>query len=148
MWTLKIASFTQRKLIRGVFTPLGNRNSLDKFAFNQVATAELTHKNYTRLQCYYRGLPMNHYRFLPRTQTSLFWWKCARKGRREGDNGLRLPSGPFPWFFAVHHQSLVSRSPLPREKRSAWGGGCTDSVPESLSLLISNDNCDPQHIYI
>ena len=23
----------------------------------------------------------------PRTQTSLFWWKCARKGRREGDNG-------------------------------------------------------------
>ena len=24
---------------------------------------------------------------LPRTQTSLFWWKYARKGRREGDNG-------------------------------------------------------------
>ena len=23
---------------------------------------------------------------LPRTQTSLFWWNCARKGRREGDN--------------------------------------------------------------
>ena len=27
------------------------------------------------------------WRSLPRTQTSLFWWKCARKGRREGDNG-------------------------------------------------------------
>ena len=24
---------------------------------------------------------------LPRTQTSLFWWNCARKRRREGDNG-------------------------------------------------------------
>ena len=65
-------------------------------------------------------------RALPRTQTSFFWWKCARKGRREGDNGrdaLRLPSVPFPWSLAVHHQSLVSRSPLPCEKRSAWGGG-------------------------
>ena len=30
---------------------------------------------------------------------------------------------PFPWFLAVHHQSLVSRSPLPCKKRSAWGGG-------------------------
>ena len=41
---------------------------------------------------------------LPRTQTSLFWWKCARKGRREGDNGPL--SVPFPWSLAVHHQSL------------------------------------------
>ena len=49
-------------------------------------------------------------RYLPRTQTSLFWWKCARKGRREGDNG------PFPCSLAVHHQSLVSRSPLPCAK--------------------------------
>ena len=29
---------------------------------------------------------------LPRTQTSLFWWKCARKGRREGDNGRDVAS--------------------------------------------------------
>ena len=43
--------------------------------------------------------------------------RCARKGRWEG------PSVPFPWSLAVHHQSLVSRSPLPCEKRSAWGGG-------------------------
>lgn len=72
----------KKKLISGVFTPLGNRNSLDKFAFKQVATAELIHKNYTRLQYYHRGLPI------------------------------------------------------------------TDSVPESFSLFISNDNCDPQHIYL
>ena len=72
----------KKKLISGVFTPLGNRNSLDKFAFKQVATAELIQKNYTRLQYYHRGLPI------------------------------------------------------------------TDSVPESFSLFISNDNCDPQHIYL
>ena len=48
---------------------------------------------------------------LPRTQTSLSRWKCARKGRREGD-----PShGPLRF--------ITSRSPLPCEKRSAWGGG-------------------------
>ena len=45
---------------------------------------------------------------LPRTQTSLSRWKFARKGRREGENGLPLPSVPFPWSLAVHHQSLDS----------------------------------------
>ena len=39
----------------------------------------------------------------------------------------RAPSGsvPFPWSPAVYydHQSLVSGSPLPCEKRNAWGGG-------------------------
>ena len=69
-----------------------------------------------------RGMPSTIIWMLPRTQTSFFWWKCARKGRREGDR-LRLPSVPLPWFLAVHHQSLVSRSPLPCKKRSAWGGG-------------------------
>ena len=42
---------------------------------------------------------------------SLSRWTCARKGRREGDNGrdvLRLACVPFPWFLAVHHQSLAS----------------------------------------
>ena len=59
LWSLKTtSSFTKTKLISGIFTPLGNRNSLDKFAFKQVATAELIHKNYTRLQYYYLGLPM------------------------------------------------------------------------------------------
>ena len=75
----------KKKIIGGVFTPLGNSNSLEKFAFKQVATAELTHKNYTRLQHYYHGLPMKT---------------------------------------------------------------ITDSVPETFSLLISNNNYDPQHIYL
>ena len=51
----------------------------------------------------------------------------AKEGGKEtiGETSLRLPSVPFPWSLAVHHQSLVSRSPLPCEKRrSAWGGGC------------------------
>ena len=47
---------------------------------------------------------------------------------KEGGKGLRLPSVPFPWSLAVYHQSLVSRSPLPCEKRSAWGGGCTKTL--------------------
>ena len=42
---------------------------------------------------------------------------------KEGGKETRLPSVPFPWSLAVHHQSLVSRLPLPCEKRSAWGGG-------------------------
>ena len=48
---------------------------------------------------------------LPRTQMSLSM-KYARKGRREGDNRLRLPSVPFPWSLAVHHQSLPFRARL------------------------------------
>ena len=52
---------------------------------------------------------------------SLLMKMCAQRkaGRRQ-----HLPSVPFPWFLAVHHQSLVSRSPLPCKKRTAWGGGC------------------------
>ena len=53
--------------------------------------------------------------------------RCARKGRREGDNGRdgtspavctlpMVPCGSSP-------VTRVSRSPLPCEKRSAWGGG-------------------------
>ena len=48
---------------------------------------------------------------LPRTQTSLSRWKCARKGRREGDNGW-VTSVPFPWSLALHHQSLAFRARL------------------------------------
>ena len=56
--------------------------------------------------------------YLPRTETSFSRWKCERKGRREGDNRR-----PFPSSLAVHHHvARVSRSPLRREKRSAWGG--------------------------
>ena len=56
------------------------------------------------------------------TQTSLSRWKCARKGRREGDNGqdvLRLPSVPFPWSLAVHNQSLAFRTRLYDAKNEA-----------------------------
>ena len=56
------------------------------------------------------------------TQTSLSRWKCARKGRREGDNGqdvLRLPSVPFPWSLAVHNQSLAFRARLYDAKNEA-----------------------------
>ena len=56
------------------------------------------------------------YQSLPRTQTSLSICAQRKAGRRHV---------PFPWSLAVYHQSLVSRSPLPCEKRSAWGGGCT-----------------------
>ena len=79
---------------------------------------------------------------LPRTQTSLFWWKCARNGGREGDNGLHLPSVPFPWLLAIHHQSLVSRSPLPCKKRSAWGGGWTNSMQQQACFngVFLSDN--------
>ena len=51
---------------------------------------------------------------LPRTQTSLFIKMCAQRkaGRRQlARRALRLPCVPFPWSPAVHHQSLVSRSP-------------------------------------
>ena len=59
---------------------------------------------------------------LSRTQTSLSRWKRARKGRREGDNRrdvLRLPSVPFPWSLAVHHQSLAFRARLYDAKNEA-----------------------------
>ena len=58
---------------------------------------------------------------------SLLMKMCAQRkaGRRQR---ARLPSVPFPWSLAVHHQSLVSHSPLPCEKRSAWGGGWSNIV--------------------
>ena len=40
----------------------------------------------------------------PNVSLSLPRWKCARKGRREGDKGRDVP---FPWSPAVHHQSLA-----------------------------------------
>ena len=38
------------------------------------------------------------------SDVSLSLWKCARKGRREGDKGRDVP---FRWSPAVHHQSLA-----------------------------------------
>ena len=58
---------------------------------------------------------------LLRTQTSLCRWKCARKRRREGDNGPRPPSVPFPWSLAVHHQPLLylAKNEAPEEEAVA-----------------------------
>ena len=61
----------------------------------------------------YKGLALS----LPRTQTSLFRWRCARKGRQEGDNRRdwtlpMVPSGSSP--VAPHYLA---------RKGSAWGGG-------------------------
>ena len=53
---------------------------------------------------------------------SLSRLELVRKGRREGDNGrdvVRPPSVPFPWSFAVHHQSLAFRARLYHAKNEA-----------------------------
>ena len=81
---------------------------------------------------------------LPRTQTSLSRWKCARKGRREGDNGRdgaspavctlpMVPCGSSP-------VTRVSRSPLRWEKRSASEGGwsCLLFYKRVLSVVSVN----------
>ena len=60
-----------------------------------------------------------------------------RKGRREGDNGLRLPSVPFPSSLAVHHQSLAFRAPLYDEKNEAPEEEAATSVYRVLLRLIS-----------
>ena len=46
---------------------------------------------------------------------------CAKEGRKEttGEMSLRLPSVPFPWSLAVHHQSLAFRARLYDEKNEA-----------------------------
>ena len=61
---------------------------------------------------------------LPRTQTSLFWWKFARKGRREGDSPAvctlpMVPCGSSP----VTRFALASamRKTKRLRRRLAWG---------------------------
>ena len=83
------------------------------------------------------------YHPLPRTQTSLF--RCARKGRREGDNGRDVASPAVCTLPMVPCGSSpvtrVSRSPLPCEKRSAWGRGCTTpSWKRNLHVTIGWEN--------
>ena len=79
---------------------------------------------------------------VPRGGLLIFWPKaasypdvslrCARKGRREGDNGRDVASPAVCTLPMVPCGSSpvtrVSRSPLPCEKRRAWGGGCARSV--------------------
>ena len=68
-------------------------------------------------------------RYLPRTQTSLSLSLSldenvrAKEGGKEtaGETALRLPSVPFPWSLAVHHQSLAFRARLYHAKNEAPG---------------------------
>ena len=73
---------------------------------------------------------------LPRTQTSLFRWKLARKGRREGDNG-RGGAKPLvctlPMSLAVHRQSLAFCARLYHEKNEAPK---EEVVAESLPVFL------------
>ena len=64
---------------------------------------------------------------------------------RAKEGGKETTSVPFPWSLAVYHQSLVSRSPLPCEKRSAWGGGCRQVLPVYFFVNEHNNaNTKPQ----
>ena len=64
-------------------------------------------------------------RYLPRTQTSLSLDENVRakeSGKKTtGELALRLPSVPFPWSLAVHHQSLAFRARLYHAKNEAPG---------------------------
>ena len=43
---------------------------------------------------------------------------CAQGKETTGETSLRLPSVPFPWFLAVHHQSLAFRARLYHAKKT------------------------------
>ena len=60
---------------------------------------------------------------LPRTQTSLFRWKCT-------------PSVPFPWSLAVHHQSLAFRARLCHAKNEAPEEEVTKQSPETWNVIF------------
>ena len=73
---------------------------------------------------------------LPRIQTSLSLDENvrAKEGGKEttGETALRLPSVPFPWSLAVHHQSLAFGARLYDTKNEA---------PEEKAGLDSNQAC-------
>jgi len=72
---------------------------------------------------------------LPRTQTSLSLDENvrAKEGGKEttGETSLRLPSLPFPWSLAVHHQSLDSTLRKTKRLRRRLVGLCS-YVTEAL----------------
>ena len=72
---------------------------------------------------------------LPCTQTSLF-------DVLEGDNGLRLPSVPFPWSLAVHHQSLAFRARLCHAKNEGPEEEAVDCLPQYDGSGIFQDTSD------
>ena len=57
------------------------------------------------------------------------------------DENVRAKEGGKEKSLAVHHQSLVSRSSLLCEKRSAWGGGWVKPSPDRKMIkLLTFDN--------
>ena len=111
-------------LLHKIFSFLGSISRVKSDTFDACAAAfsafsSVNHGNGDYSQTTLYGHPLNKDTSLPPTQTSLFRWKCARKGRREGDNGLCLPSVPFPWSPAAHHQSLAFRARLFQAKNEA-----------------------------
>ena len=82
---------------------------------------------------------------LPHTQTSLF--RCARKGGREGDNGLRPPSVPFPSSLAVHHQSLAFCARLRHAKNEAPEEELEPKCVPQLFLGLSFGTCGPAIVF-
>ena len=87
---------------------------LDYETINTFVHSCSSFENHTQFQT-----KMSKVYSLPRTQTSLFRWKCTRKGRREEENVRTLPKVPC----GSSPVTRVSRSPLTWEKRSVWGGG-------------------------
>ena len=82
--------------------------------------------------CNYSGKQIEWSTPASHPDVSLSRWKCARTGRREGDNGRDVVS---PAVFTLpmvpcgsSPVTRVSRSPLRREKRSAWGEGWVDTL--------------------
>ena len=72
---------------------------------------------------------------LPRTQTSLSLWKCARKGRREGDNRLYPSHGPLR-FITSHSRFALASMMWTTQWRSdlqTWGVGAPP-LPETACL--------------
>ena len=73
-------------------------------------------REYTHVFCYFSSKWILRKKAASYPDVSL---RCARKGRREGDNGRGLPSVPFPWSLAVHHQSPTFRARLCHAKNEA-----------------------------
>ena len=83
--------------------------------------------NYLKKAC----PPTITYHPLPRTQTSLF--RCARKGRQEGENGRDVAS------LAVCTLPMVPCGSLPVTRD--WGRGCTTpSWKRNLHVAIAWEN--------
>ena len=73
---------------------------------------------------------------LRRKKTFLSPWKFGLKGRREGENGLRLSSFSFPWSIALRLQSPTFLVCLMRNTKRMPGSVLEVS---NLRLVFSSD---------